>query len=84
MAYSFYFKSQLLIDVFMLAGLYTLRLFGGGEATGFRVSLWLLAFGSFFFLSLAIMKRVSELMTLASRGSHPRMNDMVSAIRWAR
>jgi 4-hydroxybenzoate polyprenyltransferase len=57
-------KSRVLIDVFMLAGLYTLRLFGGGEATGYRVSLWLLAFGSFFFLSLAMMKRVSELMAL--------------------
>ena len=51
-AYSFYLKSRPLIDVFLLAGLYTLRLFGGGEATGYRVSLWLLAFGSFLFLSL--------------------------------
>jgi 4-hydroxybenzoate polyprenyltransferase len=66
-AYSFYLKSQPLIDVFLLAGLYTLRLFGGGEATGYRVSLWLLAFGSFLFLSLAIMKRVSELIALVGR-----------------
>ncbi len=63
-AYSFYFKSQAVIDIFLLAALYTLRLFGGGIATGYRVTLWLLAFSSFLFLSLASVKRVSELMTL--------------------
>ena len=66
-AYSFYLKSQPLIDVFLVAGLYTLRLFGGGQATEYRVSLWLLAFASFLFLNLAILKRVSELITIADR-----------------
>ena len=53
--YSLYFKSQPLVDVFMLAGLYTIRLIGGGAASGerYHVSLWLLAFSSFLFLSLA-------------------------------
>jgi 4-hydroxybenzoate polyprenyltransferase len=63
-AYAFYLKSQPLVDVFLLAALYSLRLFGGGVATGHRVSLWLLAFSSFLFLSLAIVKRVSELMAM--------------------
>jgi len=67
--YAFYFKQWPLVDIFLLAGLYTLRLFGGGAATEHRVSLWLLAFSSFLFLSLAIVKRVSELMALAPGGS---------------
>ena len=66
-AYTFYLKSWPIADVFLLAALYTTRLFGGGIATGYHVSLWLLAFSSFLFLSLAIVKRVSELMTLSSQ-----------------
>jgi len=70
--YSFRLRSLPLVDVFMLAALYTIRLFGGGEASGYSVSLWLLAFSSFLFLSLAIVKRVAELMTLPpDNGSKP-------------
>ncbi len=60
-AYSVKLKELPLIDVFLLAGLYTFRLVGGGEAAGHRLSLWLLAFSSFLFLSLAFVKRVEEL-----------------------
>jgi 4-hydroxybenzoate polyprenyltransferase/phosphoserine phosphatase len=60
-AYSMRLKEQPLVDVFMLAFLYTIRLFGGGIASGHEVSLWLLGFSSFLFLSLALVKRVSEL-----------------------
>ncbi len=63
LSYSLFFKEYPLVDIFVLAGLYTLRLFAGGEATGHQVSLWLLGFSSFFFLSLALVKRVSEMMT---------------------
>jgi 4-hydroxybenzoate polyprenyltransferase len=63
-AYSLWLKSQPLADVFMLAALYGLRLLAGGVASGYHVSLWLLAFSSFLFLSLAMVKRVAELMTL--------------------
>jgi 4-hydroxybenzoate polyprenyltransferase len=68
--YSFKLKSLPLVDVFMLAALYTIRLFGGGEAAGYPVSLWLLGFSSFLFLSLAIVKRVAELMTLPPAAGH--------------
>jgi hypothetical protein len=61
-AYSFWLKEVALADIFVLTSLYTLRLFAGGEVTGHTVSPWLLAFSSFFFFSLAIIKRVSELM----------------------
>ncbi len=63
-AYSLWLKSQALVDVFILAALYGMRLLAGGIATGYHVSLWLLAFSSFVFLSLAMVKRVAELRTL--------------------
>jgi 4-hydroxybenzoate polyprenyltransferase len=63
-AYSLWLKSQPLVDVFALAALYGMRLLAGGIAAGYHVSLWLLAFSSFLFLGLAIVKRVAELMTL--------------------
>jgi len=65
--YSMWLKRQPLVDVFALAGLYTARLIGGGEATGHSLSLWLLAFASFLFLSLALVKRVAEVMDSADR-----------------
>jgi len=68
LSYSLFLKEFPLVDVFVLAGLYTLRVFAGGEATGHLVSLWLLGFSTFFFLSLALVKRVSEMMTMRSAG----------------
>jgi 4-hydroxybenzoate polyprenyltransferase len=53
--------------VIVLAGLYTIRVFAGGAATGIPVSPWLLAFAMFLFLCLAIVKRLTEL-TLFVRG----------------
>jgi 4-hydroxybenzoate polyprenyltransferase len=64
LAYTVRLKQQPLVDVFILAALYTIRLFGGGEASGHPVSIWLLGFSSFLFLSLALVKRVSELYRL--------------------
>jgi phosphoserine phosphatase len=72
LAYNFRLKEKPLIDVFTLAALYTLRLFGGSLAGGHGMSLWLLAFSSFLFLSLAIIKRVSELRRLRGSGSASR------------
>jgi len=60
-AYSFHLKRVLVVDVLVLAGLYTLRLFAGGIATNVPISPWLLAFSMFFFLNLAFVKRFSEL-----------------------
>lgn len=60
-AYTFAVKRMLLLDVLMLAGLYTMRILAGTFATGIDVSFWLLAFSSFFFLSLALVKRYVEL-----------------------
>lgn len=64
LAYSLELKRQAVVDVFMLAGLYTIRLFAGGVVAGVHLSPWLLAFSIFLFLSLAIVKRVGELQGL--------------------
>jgi 4-hydroxybenzoate polyprenyltransferase len=59
--YTFSLKKKLLIDVFCLAGLYTLRILAGGAATGIPMTPWLVAFSMFIFLSLAFVKRYTEL-----------------------
>ncbi|MEM6463940.1 MAG: UbiA family prenyltransferase [Pseudomonadota bacterium] len=63
-AYSFFLKRKLLVDVFTLAGLFTLRIIAGGAAIQLELSFWLLAFSIFFFLSLALVKRYVELSEL--------------------
>jgi 4-hydroxybenzoate polyprenyltransferase len=60
-SYSLYLKRQLLLDVLVLAGLYTHRILSGGVATGVHVSAWLLGFSMFLFTSLAFVKRYVEL-----------------------
>ena len=62
LAYSVVLKRQVIVDVLMLAGLYTLRVIAGGAATGIVPSFWLLAFSMFLFLSLALVKRYSEML----------------------
>src|SRR5688572_8921156 len=64
-AYSAYLKRIAVLDVLLLAGLYTLRVLAGVEASGVRFSTWLLAFAMFLFLSLAFLKRHAELLALA-------------------
>ncbi len=67
-AYSFYLKRVPLVDVLVLSGLYTLRMIAGGAATGTPISPWLSSFAIFLFLSLAMVKRFSELANLRERG----------------
>jgi 4-hydroxybenzoate polyprenyltransferase len=69
--YSFYLKRKLLVDVLCLAALYTIRIHAGGAATGIETSPWLNAFSMFLFLSLAYLKRFTELAELADLGSSP-------------
>ena len=65
--YSFKLKKIIIIDIFVLGILYTLRIIGGSFATELQMSLWLFAFSIFFFLSLASVKRLSELVNLKNR-----------------
>jgi 4-hydroxybenzoate polyprenyltransferase/phosphoserine phosphatase len=68
LSYSLYLKRKLLLDVFVLSGLYTVRIMAGSAATGIPMSPWLAGFAVFFFLSLAFVKRFSELEGLRERG----------------
>jgi len=68
LAYSLRLKRVMLVDVLLLSGLYTLRLLAGAAAVRVQISPWFAAFSIFLFLSLAIVKRFSELQNIRARG----------------
>lgn len=68
LGYSTFFKRVALLDVLVLAGLYTIRIIAGGAVVGVPLSFWLLAFSMFMFLSLALVKRYTELLTMHRLG----------------
>ena len=68
LAYSLWLKRVVMLDVMLLAGLYTIRIVAGAAAIGTGLSFWLLAFSMFVFLSLAMLKRYTELATMLSSG----------------
>lgn len=68
LAYSLRLKRVVMVDVVILAGLYTTRIIGGAAAIGSALSFWLLAFSMFLFLSLAMLKRYTELATMLASG----------------
>jgi 4-hydroxybenzoate polyprenyltransferase/phosphoserine phosphatase len=63
-AYSFFFKEIPLLDICLLGGLYVVRIFAGGSAMGIVISSWTLGYCMFLFLSLAMLKRYTELLML--------------------
>lgn len=65
LAYSLWLKRFALIDIVVLAGLYTMRILAGGAATGIPLTLWLLGFSMFLFASLAFAKRYTEVAELS-------------------
>lgn len=68
LAYSLRLKRVVMLDVVLLAGLYTVRIIGGTVAIDAELSFWLLAFSMFIFLSLALLKRYTELHAMLARG----------------
>lgn len=66
--YSVAIKRWIAADIVVLSSLYTLRVLAGAYAVAVEVSPWLLLFSMFFFLSLACMKRFSELRALREQG----------------
>ncbi|HET7427372.1 MAG TPA: UbiA family prenyltransferase [Gemmatimonadales bacterium] len=63
-AYSLLLKRLAVVDVLVLAALYTLRVLAGIAAAQVRFSTWLLAFSMFLFLSLAFLKRFTEVSAM--------------------
>jgi len=86
LAYSFRLKKVLVLDVVILAALYTLRILAGGAAAEIPVSQWLLAFSVFFFFGLAMVKRFTEIARsgnkarLHGRGYHAEDREIVSSL----
>jgi 4-hydroxybenzoate polyprenyltransferase len=63
LSYSSALKRLAIVDIFVLAGLYTIRIFMGGYLAGATASHWLVMFSFFFFFSLSLAKRHVEIVT---------------------
>ena len=59
--YSLHVRKVAILDVIFLASLYTLRILAGAAAVTIWPSHWLLAFSTFLFFSMALVKRYGEL-----------------------
>lgn len=69
LAYSMRLKRIVMLDVTVLGCLYAVRLVMGQALVGGEQSVWLLTFSMFFFASLALTKRHSEIESRAASGS---------------
>jgi 4-hydroxybenzoate polyprenyltransferase len=63
--YSLRLKKVAVLDVFVLSSFYVIRIWAGALITATPLSQWFLGFSLFFFLSLAMAKRYSELVHAA-------------------
>ena len=68
LTYSLYLKRIVMLDVVALAMLYTIRVIAGAAAMSLVVTFWILAFCVFIFLSLAFVKRYTELNDARIKG----------------
>jgi 4-hydroxybenzoate polyprenyltransferase len=69
LGYTLWFKRLMMIDVVVLTLLYTLRIIGGAYAVVVPMSFWLLTFSMFIFMSLALVKRYTELLPTRNAGA---------------
>ena len=82
-AYSLALKRRAVADVMTLTTLYTMRILAGAALAGVVLSQWFLAFSIFFFLSLAMLKRVAELReqpAVRNAGARPYVADDVPTL----
>jgi 4-hydroxybenzoate polyprenyltransferase len=70
--YSVWLKRLVVVDVVILAMLYTLRIMAGAMVFHLTLTFWMLAFSVFIFLSLALAKRFTELYGARNRGDTER------------
>ena len=64
--YSLRLKRHAIVDVITLSAFYALRVLAGGAAANVELSDWLLAFCTFLFICLALLKRYADLRHLAA------------------
>ena len=67
LAYSFGLKHVVLVDVFVIGGLFVVRAAAGAEAVDVRISPWLLLCTALLALFLALAKRRGELVLVGAR-----------------
>lgn len=68
LVYSLWLKRIVMLDVVTLAILYTTRVIAGAAAMSLVATFWILAFCMFIFLSLAFVKRYTELHDARRKG----------------
>ncbi len=73
LTYSLWFKRVVMLDVITLAVLYTARVIAGGAAMALVTTFWILAFCMFMFLSLAFLKRYTELHAARQKGKKTKL-----------
>lgn len=61
-------KKIAILDILVLAFLYTIRIIAGGVASNIQISKWLLAISIFVFISLALAKRCAEIIRIKNAG----------------
>lgn len=66
-AYSFSLKKIPMLDIILLATLFTTRIVAGAFAANVYLSMWILAFSMFFFMNLAVLKRYTELLVMKKK-----------------
>lgn len=89
LAYSLWLKRVVMLDVVALSMLYTSRIVAGAVAMSLIATFWILAFSTFIFLSLAMVKRYTELFDArqngidektAGRGYYPADFELLAAL----
>lgn len=88
LAYSLWLKRIVMVDVVILAMLYTVRVIAGTAALMLETTFWILAFCVFIFLSLAFVKRYTELQGIkqtgkkkaAGRGYYPEDFELLASL----
>jgi 4-hydroxybenzoate polyprenyltransferase len=68
LGYSFRLKREPIVDVFLLATLFTMRLGLGVVVADVAFSSWLIVFSMFIFLSLSLAKRQTEITRMIAHG----------------
>ena len=63
--YTYFLKKIIYLDLVILTFFYVIRIFAGGIAIDAVVTTWLITFSFFLFLSLAIIKRITEIQKYA-------------------
>ncbi len=74
LTYSLVFKRLVMLDIVILAVLYTMRIIAGAFVFDKPLTFWMLAFSMFIFLSLSLVKRYAELYDQRAQSGKEKTN----------